>query len=118
MDFSTLIHKLFEARQVAHHFHLATRSFAAHKASNEFYDGILAIADELAEVIQGEYGILNLDAPMNVPANVDFSAYLKEFCAILKAAPQMIPGVQSYHQNIIDNALALSYKTLYLLTLS
>ena len=117
MDFSILISKLFEARQAAHNAHLATRSYAAHKAMNEFYDGILEIADELAEVIQGEFGLLslNVQAP---PANVDFVVYLKELCAILKAANQMIPGVQSYHQNIIDNALALSYKTLYLLTLS
>lgn len=118
MDFATLIQKLFEARQVAHNAHLATRSYAGHKAMNEFYDGILGIADELAEVIQGEFGLLNLNAPMNVPANVDFVAYLKELCAMLKASGQMIPGIQSYHLNLIDNALALSYKTLYLLTLS
>lgn len=117
MDFATLIQKLFEARQVAHNAHLATKSYAAHKATGEFYDGILGIADELAEVIQGEFGLLTLNVQAS-PSNVDFVAYLKELCAMLKAAPQMIPGIQSYHQNIIDNALALSYKTLYLLTLS
>lgn len=117
MDFSILISKLFEARQVAHNAHLATRSYAAHKAMNEFYDGILAIADELAEVIQGEFGLLDVNI-QSIPVNVDFAAYLKELCAMLKASGQMIPGVQSYHLNIIDNALALSYKTLYLLTLS
>lgn len=117
MDFATLIHKLFEARQVAHNAHLATKSYAAHKAMNEFYDGILGIADELAEVIQGEFGILNLDTPVTLP-KMDFVAYLKELCAILKGAGQMIQGIQSYHLNIIDEALALCYKTLYLLTLS
>lgn len=117
MDFSILISKLFEARQVAHNAHLATRSYAAHKAMNEFYDGLLEIADELAEVIQGEFGLLDVNI-QSIPVNVDFVAYLKELCAMLKASGQMIQGVQSYHLNIIDNALALSYKTLYLLTLS
>jgi hypothetical protein len=117
MDFSTLISKLFEARQVAHNAHLATRSYAAHKAMNEFYDGILEIADELAEVIQGEFGLLDVNI-QSIPVNVDFVVYLKELCAMLKASGQMIPGVQSYHLNIIDNAIALSYKTAYLLTLS
>lgn len=117
MDFAILIKKLFEARQAAHQAHLKTRSFAAHKALNEFYDGILAIADELAEVVQGEFGPLDLTmGPVATPD--DIVVYLKEMATVLKAAGQLVPGIQSYHLNIIDEALALTYKTLYLLTLS
>jgi hypothetical protein len=117
MDFATLIKKLFEARQAAHQTHLKTRSFAAHKALNEFYDGILEIADELAEVVQGEFGLLDLSVGA-VATPEDFALYLKEMATVLKASGQLIPGIQSYHLNIIDEALALSYKTCYLLTLS
>jgi len=117
MDFSALVKKLFEARQAAHQAHLKTKSFAAHKALNEFYDGILEIADELAEVVQGEFGLLELTVgPVTTPD--DFTVYLKEMATVLKAAGQLVPGIQSYHLNIIDEALALIYKTCYLLTLS
>lgn len=117
MDFAILIKKLFEARQAAHQAHLKTRSFSAHKALNEFYDGILGVADELAEVVQGEFGLLDLSiGPVSTPE--DFGVYLKEMATILKASGQLVPGIQTYHLNIIDEALALSYKTCYLLTLS
>lgn len=117
MDFAILVKKLFEARQAAHQAHLKTRSFAAHKALNEFYDGILEIADELAEVVQGEFGLLDLAVgPVATPE--DITVYLKELATLLKAAGQLVPGIQSYHLNIIDEVLALTYKTLYLLTLS
>lgn len=117
MDFAILVKKLFEARQAAHQAHLKTRSFAAHKALNEFYDGILEIADELAEVVQGEFGLLDLTVgPIATPE--DITVYLKELATLLKAAGQLVPGIQSYHLNIIDEVLALTYKTLYLLTLS
>ena len=101
MDFATLIKKLFEARQAAHQTHLKTRSFAAHKALNEFYDGILEIADELAEVVQGEFGLLDLSVGA-VATPEDFALYLKEMATVLKASSQLIPGIQSYHLNIID----------------
>jgi hypothetical protein len=117
MDFSLLIKRLFEARQAAHQAHLKTTSYAAHKALNEFYDGILGIADELAEVVQGEFGLMDLTIGA-VATPDDFVFYLKEMATVLKASGQLIPGIQSYHLNIIDEALALTYKTNYLLSLS
>jgi DNA-binding ferritin-like protein len=53
-----LIALCFEARTKAHIAHLQTRSYAAHKALNEYYDGIVDIADSLAEAFQGREGIL------------------------------------------------------------
>jgi len=53
-----VVNLLFNARTNAHIAHLQTRSFAAHKALNEFYDGVLDIADSFAEASQGTQGIL------------------------------------------------------------
>jgi hypothetical protein len=117
MDFAILIRKLFEARQAAHQAHLKTKSYAAHKALNEFYDGILGFADDLAEVVQGEFGLLEiLTGPISTP--MDFSAYLRDLAQQIKGAGQIISGIQSYHLNILDEILSLIYKTCYLLTLS
>ena len=52
------ISTLFASRTQAHVFHLQTNSFAAHKALNEYYDGIIDLADGIAESIQGKYGII------------------------------------------------------------
>jgi len=53
-----VVNLLFNARTNAHIAHLQTRSYAAHKALDEFYNGILDIADSFAESSQGTQGIL------------------------------------------------------------
>ena len=54
-----LILSCFHARTVAHFLHLTTRSYAAHKALNEFYDEIIDLVDSFAEAYQGEYGLID-----------------------------------------------------------
>jgi len=54
---AALIMQLFHARTNAHVMHLRTRSYAVHKALNEFYDEIVDLTDDLAESYQGRYGI-------------------------------------------------------------
>lgn len=53
-----LIVTLFHARTTAHVMHLQTRSYAEHKALNEFYDEIVGLTDSFAEAYQGEYGLI------------------------------------------------------------
>lgn len=65
---STLIMELFHARTNAHVLHLQTRSYAAHKALNEFYDEIIGLADDLAEAYQGEYGLIPFEDSPYEPA--------------------------------------------------
>lgn len=52
-----LIMQLFHSRTNVHVMHLRTRSYAAHKALNEYYDGIVGLTDDLAESYQGRNGI-------------------------------------------------------------
>ena len=54
----------FHARTNAHVLHLQTRSYAAHKALNEFYDEIVDLADSFAEAYTGSYGLIEFpDVP-------------------------------------------------------
>ena len=50
--YTKVVSLLFNARTNAHIAHLQTRSFAQHKALDEFYNGILDIADSFAEASQ------------------------------------------------------------------
>ena len=68
-DIAKAIGILFLSRTMAHMSHLQTSSYAAHVALNEFYDGVLDLADDLAEASQGMYG--KLDVPfLNTNGNI------------------------------------------------
>lgn len=50
--------RCFHARTAAHLLHLKTRSFAEHKALNDFYDAVVPLVDTFAESYQGDEGLL------------------------------------------------------------
>lgn len=52
-DVTKFVSLLFASRTQAHVFHLKTRSFAAHKALEDFYKGIVDLTDSYVETYQG-----------------------------------------------------------------
>ena len=58
-----LVMELFHARTTAHVLHLKSRSYAQHVALQGFYDGVIPLADALAEAYQGEYGLIETYPP-------------------------------------------------------
>lgn len=105
---------LFNARTVAHIAHLQTSSYAAHKALNGFYDGIVGMADEFAEVYQGCYGRINFTAA-SYKLEKDPVKMLTELKATVAKARAECE--ETALQNILDGMTALIAQTLYLLTL-
>ena len=51
---------LFLSRELAHRYHLSTKSYSQHKALQHFYEDILDLTDDLAEMVQGAHGILEI----------------------------------------------------------
>jgi len=104
---------MFMSRTYSHMAHLKTASFAKHKALNEFYDGIVDLADTLAEASQGKYG--KLDIPfMDMNEDVeDPIAGLKKHLTMLENLGKKIDD--SYLENIFQEIQALYRKTLYLM---
>jgi len=51
---------LFLSRELAHRYHLATKSYSQHKALQNFYENILDLTDDLAEMVQGTHGLLDI----------------------------------------------------------
>jgi hypothetical protein len=51
---------LFLARELAHRYHLSTKSYSQHKALQNFYEDLLDLTDDLAEITQGAHGLLNI----------------------------------------------------------
>ena len=114
MSCADFIGTLFLARDVAHSVHLNTRSFAKHSALNEFYDGIIDLADKFAEAYQGRYGLIG---PVKMPAAAKASNILEYLEGSLKEVEKMRYDVcdkaDTPLQNIIDEIVGLYLSTIY-----
>ena len=94
--------------------HLCTTgegSFAKHKALNEFYDGIVDLADGLAEAYQGKYGIMELEF-------MDIKGDQCDPIPMLETHLNMFTNLSKrmedrYIQNLLDGVTELYYSTLY-----
>lgn len=108
-----LILRCFHARTAAHVLHLKTRSYAAHKALNEFYDEIVDLADALAEAYQGDYGLIDFPGLRYTPAQdaLEMLAELSDWIA--KNRHQCWDGDDSYLENMVDEIVTLIRSTQY-----
>ena len=111
---SKLLSTLLHSRTQAHVYHWRTKSFAAHKALQNYYEAIVPLTDEFAEGYQGRYGLVSgyTSKPINqnpMKARVYFQGVLK----IVNATKVR----DTYLKNILDTIRQLVYQTMYLLTL-
>lgn len=110
---------LFESREMAHIYHLTVKgemgSHAAHLALGQYYEGILEFIDEMIEVYQGQYGIIEgydiIDT--SDTKSKDKIEYFEELVEKTREDRQCIKSEDTHIHNIIDEAVALMYKTLY-----
>ena len=114
---ATFVVTLFNARTSAHLLHLGTRSYAVHKALDEFYNELIPLVDSWTEAYQGRYGRITdypLDQPIVLPEPLAFMSDLKDFVITTRAQlPQ-----DSELQNLVDEIMDLIDGILYKLTLS
>lgn len=109
----TIIAQLFEARDVAHIFHLRTRSFAQHLALNDLYDALLESADAVAEQWQGKYGVMNIKRTSGTFGESDVFAFIKELADWAEKIKGELNPTDSAISNEWDNVLAAIYKAKY-----
>lgn len=110
-DIAKAIGIMFLSRTMSHMSHLQTKSYAEHKALNEFYDGIVDLVDDLAEAAQGQYGIL--DVPfVNMSGNIkDPIGMLQGHLKQLEATMSMVD--EDYLISIYQEVQKLYRSTLY-----
>ena len=113
------VSKLFESREMAHVYHLQITgegSYAGHKALDEYYNGILDFIDELIETYQGQYSIIEHYDVINtdVTKTLDKIQYFTELAEFIKQTRyKAFLQEDSHLQNIIDEMVGLTYRTLY-----
>ena len=114
MTCANFIGMLFRARDVAHSAHLNTRSYAKHVALNEFYDGVIDLADKFAEAYQGKYGLIGPIALMSAKKTSNVVSFLEGQVDDLEEMRYKVVDKECTPlQNIIDEIFGLYYATLY-----
>ena len=113
-DCATMIAKaigiMFAGRTVTHIQHLKTKSYAEHKALNEFYDGIIDLVDGLAEATQGQYGLLDIPF-VNLTVGKDSAEFLKGQLTELEKVMKCVED--DYLMNIFQEIQKLYRSTIY-----
>jgi len=113
MEASKFIGELFASRDKMHLEHLRTTSYAEHKALNDYYDGILGLADSFTEKYFGQNGRVAITIPATKAE--DAMSHMKTMKKLIEAERK---NYSSDLQNIMDEMLGLVHETMYLLTLA
>lgn len=107
-----LIMRCFQARTAAHVLHLKTKSYAEHKALNEFYDEIVGLADKFAEMVIGETGELITEFPDGYRTPNSSMALVNGLANWIAENREKVCD-WSQGQNQIDEIMALCNTTAY-----
>jgi len=113
-DFCEMVCNILHSRNQAHVFHLQTKSFAEHKALNDYYDGVVALFDGIVESYQGKYGIIKNFKTFNIEQYTDGKKTISYFEGLLDIIEENRNSVDdSYIQNQIDTVQELINSTIY-----
>ena len=121
-DVSKFISKLLESREMAQVYHWTVKgdmgSHAAHLALEAYYDGVIGFIDDIVEIYQGQYGLIEgYDVIDTTDAkSKDRLDYFKETVEFIKSGRTCIKSEDTHIHNIVDELIALQYKTIYKLT--
>ena len=110
-DFTQMVSEILTSRNQAHIFHLQTKSFAEHKALNDYYDEIVDLVDAYVEAYQGAYEqIKSFPSAFHQPK--DIVKYLQSLQKFVKEARNDLPEDEQLC-NLVDAIADLIDSTTY-----
>lgn len=113
-DFVEMMSLLLHSRTQVHTLHLQTKSYAEHKALNDYYDGIVGLVDGLIESYQGKYSILKGYKTYDIENYKDASSTINYFKDLYQKVEELRDCCkETYIQNQIDEVCELINSTLY-----
>jgi hypothetical protein len=113
-DFCEMVCNILHSRNQAHVFHLQTKSFAEHKALNDYYDGVVDLFDGIVESYQGKYGIIKNFKTFKIEQYRNGKKTISYFERLLDIIEENRDSVDdSYLQNQIDTVQELINSTIY-----
>jgi hypothetical protein len=112
--FVSLVSRLLDSQRQIHIFHLQTKSFAEHKALQDYYDAIGDLVDGIVESAQGIFGILTgwkSFPTQEYQSTEQVITYLKSLSEDIN---KIYPNIKyTFIQNQLDEVTALINSTLY-----
>jgi hypothetical protein len=109
----TLIANTFLTRNYLHLAHWNTKSYATHQAVGDLYDAVIEEIDDIVEVYQGKYGLLDNLAVNGGVVPKEICDHLKQEVLWIEANRSAISRGCSAIENLIDNLVASEHKTIY-----
>ncbi len=109
----------FHSRTQAHVFHLRVKgpgSYAAHKALQKYYEGIVDLIDGLVESYQGKNGLIKFQDVDGMDNDASVDNIIKYFIKLIAALDKLRKAdnlQDSWIQNQIDGVEELLYTTKY-----
>jgi len=119
---SKFISKLLESREMAQVYHWTVKgdmgSHAAHLALEAYYTGVIEHIDEIVETYQGQYGLIEEYDVIDTKEtkSTDKLEYYKQVVEFVKTERTCIKQEDTHLHNLIDEVVALLYRTIYKLT--
>ena len=110
---------LLHSQTQAHIFHLRVKgkgSYAAHKALQNYYEGIDGLVDGLVEAYQGKNELVYFDTVDELDNNATIENVIKYFIKLIAIVDKLRKDKDlqdSFFQNEIDNVAMLLYTTKY-----
>jgi len=121
-DVSRFLSKLLESREMAQVYHWTVKgdmgSHAAHLALEAYYTEVIENIDEIVEVYQGQYGLIEGydQIATDDTRSKEKLDYFKEVVEFVRSERTCIKAEDTHLHNIIDEVVALLYRTIYKLT--
>ena len=113
-SFVDIVSGILHSRTQIHIYHLQTKSFAVHKALNDYYDAVVDLFDGLVESYQGKHGIVEdykCDGYDNYTSVNSAIEYLQKLDKTIEGSRKSVK--ESFIQNQIDTVQELIYSTIY-----
>lgn len=104
---------LMASQTQVHIFHLQTKSYAEHKALQDYYDGIDDLLDSLIESYQGQFGIIENYQSLTISKYEGKEQIISYFEDLMSMIEKNREGLPSHLQNIVDTIVELITSTLY-----
>lgn len=117
MIYAKIVSLLFNARTNMHIAHLQTKSYAEHKALDEFYSAVVDLADRFAECVQGQHGVIT-GYTMGTLHEGSAEEFLSDNLSMLQLFRASLDSATEGHLiQIIDDCIELYTSTIYKLTI-
>jgi hypothetical protein len=110
-----LISRVFATRNAAHLKHWSTKSFAEHEALGGFYEGIIDHIDEIIELYQGAFGLVD-GATVTSKVTSDVTAHIAKEAKWMQEHREELSKGACAIENKLDELVALYLRTYYKLT--